>query len=168
MIEVSIDSVRVSLMTQHRVVVLKETDAERYLPIWIGPFEAEAIAMRLQGVEPARPLTHDLLKNMIDQLGAKISHILVSALRNETFYANIILDMNGKSLEIDARTSDAIALAVRANVPIFVNESVMDAAGVIPDEEIESADAITEEEEEKLSVFRDFVDSLDFDDIDND
>ncbi|MFQ5611819.1 MAG: bifunctional nuclease family protein [Anaerolineae bacterium] len=164
MIEVSIDSVRVSLMSQHRVVVLKETDVERYLPIWIGPFEAEAIAMRLQGIEAARPLTHDLLKNMIDELGARVSHILVSELRNETFYARIILDSNGTSLEIDARTSDAIALAVRVNAPIFVNEEVMEAAGVTPDEEVES-DLVGEENEGDLSVFREFVDSLDLDDL---
>jgi uncharacterized protein len=168
MIEVSIDSVRVSLMTQHRVVVLKESDVERYLPIWIGPFEAEAIAMRLQGVEAARPLTHDLLKNTIDQLGAKVSHILVSELRNETFYARIILDLNGSEMEIDARTSDAIALAVRAGVPIFVNDEVMESAGIAPDDEVDVEGPLSEDEQEKLSVFRDFVDSLDFDDADND
>src|SRR6266496_304201 len=101
MIEVSIDSVKVSLVSQYRLVVLKESGAERYLPIWIGPFEAEAITLQMQGVEVPRPLTHDLLKKMIATLGGHVSHIVVTDLRQETFYANIVLDVNGKRMEID-------------------------------------------------------------------
>jgi bifunctional DNase/RNase len=164
MIEVSIDSIRVSLMSQHRVVVLKEVDADRYLPIWIGPFEADAITIELQGVQVARPLTHDLLRTVITSMGATISHVLVSELRNDTFYARIVLDYNGHSLEIDSRPSDAIALAVRMGAPIFVAESVMDAASIVPEEEVEQ-EGITAEEADRLSIFRDFVDTLDLDEL---
>ncbi|RME73537.1 MAG: bifunctional nuclease family protein [Chloroflexi bacterium] len=171
MIEVTIDSIRVSLMSQHRVVVLKEVDANRYLPIWIGPFEADAITIQLQGVQVARPLTHDLLKSVIDHMGGKVSHVLVSELKNDTFYARIVMDVNGKSLEIDARPSDAIALAVRVNAPLFVAEEVMDAASIVPEQSLEEEPAadevepVSEEEEEKLAVFRDFIDELDLDDL---
>jgi bifunctional DNase/RNase len=158
-------------MSQHRVVVLKEIDSDRYLPIWIGPFEADAITIQLQGVQVARPLTHDLLKSMIDQMGAKISHITVSELKNDTFYARIVMDIDGSSMEIDARPSDAIALAVRVNAPLFVAEEVMEAASIVPEESLDEADLeagtepISEEEEEKLAVFRDFIDELDLDDL---
>ena len=164
MIEVTIDSIRVSLMTQHRVVVLKETDSDRYLPIWIGPFEADAITIQLQGVQVPRPLTHDLLKTFIRELGVKVSHVLVSELRNDTFFARIIVDVNGKSMEIDSRPSDAIALAVRVGAPIFVAEEVMGQASITPEEDI-TREATTPEEEEALDAFRDFVESLDLDDL---
>ncbi len=168
MVEVKIDSIRVSLMSQHRVVVLKETDAERYLPIWIGPFEADAITIQLQGVQVARPLTHDLLKSLIDQMGAKVSHVMVSELRNDTFFARIVMDVKGKSVEIDARPSDAIALAVRSKSPLFVAEDVMNMASIVPEHSIDELDTtggepITPEEEEKLSAFRDFINELDLD-----
>ena len=114
MVEVTIDSVRVSLMSQHRIVVLKETDSTRFLPIWIGPFEADAITIQLQSVEVARPLTHDLLKSAIEQLGAEIVQVSITDLRNDTFYAEIALRVNGRQLAVDSRPSDAIALAVRA------------------------------------------------------
>jgi len=157
MIEVSVDSIRASLMSQHRVVILKDVDSERYLPIWIGPFEAEAITLELQEVELARPLTHDLLKAVITKMGAKVSHVLVNELRNDTFYARVVLDNNGHPLEVDSRPSDAIALAVRAKAPIFVAESVMEKAAIMPDEGMSPSD------EDKLSAFRDFVDTLDLD-----
>lgn len=172
MIEVKIDSIRVSLMSQHRVVVLKEIDSDRYLPIWIGPFEADAITIRLQGVEVSRPLTHDLLKSVIDEMGAKVSHIIVSELKNDTFYARIVMDIDGTSMEIDARPSDAIALSVRVNAPLFVNEEVMAMAAITPEtnlDEVELEDPepepLTEEEEESLSVFREFINDLDLDDL---
>ena len=176
MIEVSIDSIRVSLMSQHRVVVLKEIDSDRYLPIWIGPFEADAITLQLQGVEVARPLTHDLLKGVIDKMGAKISHVTVTELKNDTFYARIIMDVNGKSVEIDSRPSDAIALAVRVNAPLFVAEEVMEMASIVPETDIEGADLeysakeedtapVSAEEQEKLSAFSDFINELDLDDL---
>ena len=164
MIEVTIDSIRVSLMTQHRVVVLKETDSDRYLPIWIGPFEADAITIQLQGVQVPRPLTHDLLKSFIRELGVKVSHVLVNELRNDTFFARIVVDVNGKSMEIDSRPSDAIALAVRVGAPIFVAEEVMGQASITPEEDI-SREAATAEEEAGLGAFRDFVESLDLDDL---
>ena len=170
MIEVKIDSIRVSLMSQHRVVVLKESDAERYLPIWIGPFEADAITVQLQEIQVARPLTHDLLKSIIDEMGATVSHIMVSELKNDTFYARIVMDVNGNSMEIDARPSDAIALAVRAHAPLFVAEEVMEMASIVPEPNLEvgpdgEAEPLSEEEEEKLMVFRDFINELDLDDL---
>jgi uncharacterized protein len=171
MIEVKIDSIRVSLMSQHRVVVLKDVDTDRYLPIWIGPFEADAITIQLQGVQVARPLTHDLLKSVIDEMGATISHVMVNELKNDTFFARIVMDVNGQSMEIDARPSDAIALAVRANAPLFVAEEVMSAASIVPETNLDEAsmdvdtEPLSEEEEEKLAVFRDFIDELDLDDL---
>ncbi|RMF29104.1 MAG: bifunctional nuclease family protein [Chloroflexi bacterium] len=161
MVEVTIDSIRVSLMSQHRVVILKDVDSERYLPIWIGPCEADAITIELQGVEVARPLTHDLLKSVITEMGGRVSHVLVNDLRNDTFYARIVMDVNGQRLEIDSRPSDAIALAVRVNAPIFVDEAVMEQASIVPEEG-------AEEEEADLSVFEDFVDTLDLDDLGED
>lgn len=176
MIEMTIESIRVSLMNYQRVVILKEKAADRYLPIWIGPAEADAIAVRLQEVSVARPLTHDLLRSVIDALGARVNCIIVNDLSNDTFYARIILDVDGKSLEIDSRPSDAIALAVRVQVPIYAEEAVLEKAGVMLDKEGEAAAAgeatsepLTEpnaEELEKLSPFREFIESLDLEDFD--
>ena len=170
MIEVSIDSIRVSLMSQHRVVVLKEVDSNRYLPIWIGPFEADAITLQLQGVQVARPLTHDLLKGVIDKMGATISHVMVTELKNDTFYAHIVMDVDGKSIEIDSRPSDAIALAVRVKAPLFVAEEVMENASIVPESNLEEdalhdAEPVSAEEQERLSAFSDFIDELDLDDL---
>lgn len=174
MIEVVIDSIRVSLMSQHRIVVLRDTNSDRYLPIWIGPYEADAITVELQEVPPPRPLTHDLLKSMIRELGGRVVHILISELRNDIYYARVVIEQDGKQLEIDSRSSDAIALAVRAKAPIFVAEQVMDKAGIEPDEDVEqevvsegtpaTADEDDEDvDETKLSAFADFVNSLDLD-----
>ncbi len=155
MIEVEVESIRISLMSEHRVIILKALEDEWYLPIWVGPFEAEAIAIRLKNVEVSRPLTHDLLKNMIKDLGGSVSHILVDDLRDDTFYAHIHLDVNGQPMSVDSRPSDAIALAVRVGVPIYVEEEVMRQAGIFPD------DDVSEETEEDLGAFRDFVEDLD-------
>lgn len=173
MIEVTIDSVRVSLMSQHRIVVLREENGERYLPIWIGPFEADAITIQLQGIEVARPMTHDLLKQLIETLDGEVSHVIISDLQNDTFYAKIVLNINGDTLEVDSRPSDAVALAVRVDAPIYVDEDVMDRAGMEPEEELSLADSegrgrregISEydEDEEDLDVFRDFIEGLDID-----
>ena len=133
MLEMSIDSIRVSPMNYQRVVILKEKDSDRYLPIWIGPAEADAIAVKLQDLSVPRPLTHDLLRTVIDTLGASVKHILVSDLQNDTFYAKITLQTNGTATEIDCRPSDAVALAVRVQVPIYVDESVLDKAGILLD-----------------------------------
>lgn len=170
-VEMNIESIRVSIMNYQRVVILKEKEAERYLPIWIGAAEADAIAVRLQEVNVARPLTHDLLRSVIDSMGGQVQSVVVHDLANDTFYAHIILDVNGRHLEIDARPSDAIALAVRVRVPIYAEESVLERAGVLLDQD-EPASATEErtevkpEELERMSAFRDFIDSLDLDDFD--
>ncbi|MFH1926531.1 MAG: bifunctional nuclease family protein [Chloroflexota bacterium] len=177
MIEMSIDSIRVSLMNYQRVVILKEKLAKRYLPIWIGPAEADAIAVKLQGVTVPRPLTHDLLSSVIDSLGAGIDSIIVSDLKSDTFYAKIILSVNGEQMEIDSRPSDALALAVRTDAPIFAEEAVLDKAGILLDEEtgkpimeegeVDTKDKkVSEEEMRKLSAFHDFINTLDMDDFD--
>lgn len=177
MVEVVIDSIRVSLMSQQRIVILREVNAERYLPIWIGVYEAEAITIALQEVEVARPLTHDLLKNIFTALNAKIIRVEVSALRDDTFFGNIIADVNGRALNVDARPSDALNLAVRAHVPILVARQVMDAAGITPEEDLQqrdekalqasAAEPVGDASEERLSVFEDFLDKLNLDDSDS-
>jgi uncharacterized protein len=160
MIRVEIDSVRISLMSQHRVIVLREMDGHRFLPIWIGPVEADSITVELTGGSPPRPLTHDLLKSILDELHVDVAYIVVNELRDDTFYARIILEVEGERKEIDCRPSDAIALAVRVQVPIYAAEEVLERAGIIPESEVEPA-AVSAEEEEDLSVFKDFLDSLD-------
>lgn len=168
MIEVVIDSIRVSLMSQHRIVILKDVNGDRYLPIWIGPCEADAITIELQEVPPQRPLTHDLLKSMIRELGGRVTQILISDLRNDVYYARIVIDVGGRQIEVDARPSDAIALAVRVKAPIFVAEMVMERASIQPEEDVEREAATRGSEggENKLSAFTDFLDSLDLDDLD--
>ena len=161
MIEATIESIRVSMVTQHRVVILKQVDAERYLPIWIGPHEADAIALELQQVAVARPLTHDLLKTVISELGAIVTSIVVNDLKDDTFYARVVMDQEGRHAEVDSRPSDAIALAVRVKVPIYVEEAVMDKAGVSLDGDLTG----DEEGDDKLSAFREFVNGLDLDDL---
>jgi bifunctional DNase/RNase len=171
-IELTIESIRVSLRNYQRVVILREKDADRYLPIWIGPAEADAIAVRLQEVSVARPLTHDLLANVIEQLGGAVQSVVVNELANDTFYAKINVERDGQTLEVDSRPSDAIAIAVRARVPIYVDESVLNRAGVqlnAEGEPIESTEGkgreITPEERERLSAFTDFISKLDLDDF---
>lgn len=178
MIEMTIDSIRVSVMNYQRVVILKEKTSERYLPIWIGMAEADAIAVKLQDVSVPRPLTHDLLRSVIHTLGATVLSIEVCDLRNDTFYAKLHLRTNGQTLEIDCRPSDALALAVRVSVPIYVAESVMDKAGILLDKETgkavsqaqkaanESSTPVSEEEIKRLSAFQDFIQSLDLGDLD--
>jgi bifunctional DNase/RNase len=151
--EMVVESVRVHMLSSQHVVILRDTVRERYLPIWIGPWEANAIAMRLQGVTPERPMTHDLFSQTLAELGVTVKQIVVSDLAEDTFRARLLLQVDGREFDLDARPSDAIALAVRAGVPIFATDAVLDRAGVIP----ESA------EEEKLSVFREFVNSLNLD-----
>ena len=171
MIEVTIDSIRVSLMSQHRVAILKDEDSERYLPIWIGPCEADAITVELQEMELARPLTHDILATAIAELGGTVSHILIRDLRNDVFYAHVLVNQNGQRIEIDARPSDAMALAVRVQVPIYVEEKVMEQAGITPEDDIEEeldGKETADLETKDLSVFSNFVDTLDLDDLDSD
>lgn len=174
MIEMSIDSIRVSMMNYQRVVILKEKNAERFLPIWIGPAEADAIAIKLQGIDPPRPLTHDLLHTSIVTLGATVQSIIVSDLQNDTFYARLLLDVNGEMMELDSRPSDAMAIAIRADAPIYAEESVLDRAGILLDSETgkpipQSSDESrepTEAELRSLSAFRDFIDNLDLEGLD--
>jgi bifunctional DNase/RNase len=161
MIRVVIDSVRVNLMSQHRVVVLREENGNRYLPIWIGPFEADSITIELQGVPMARPLTHDLLKSILDELHVGVAHVVVSDLLDDTFYARIVLEVDGLQKDIDSRPSDAIALAVRTKVPIYVSRHVMDEAAIMPESEAETCALTGEEMDENLSVFREFLEDLD-------
>jgi bifunctional DNase/RNase len=165
MVEVVVDSIRVSLMSPQRIIILREMSSERFLPIWIGPFEADAITLSLQELEVARPLTHDLLRNVLQTLGAQVLRVNITELRDDVFYARIVLHVNGREMEIDSRPSDALALAVRVNVPIFVAEAVMDEAASVPEEEVESEDS-EGKSEERLEVFKDFVESLDLDDLD--
>jgi len=169
MIEVVIDSIRVSLMSQYRVVILKDVNSDRYVPIWIGPCEADAITIELQDMPPQRPLTHDLLRNVIRELGGQVVHIFINDLRSDVYFARIVIDVNGKQIEIDSRPSDAIALAVRVKVPIFVSDTVMERAVVEPEEDVErtAPPSITDIPEDQLSAFKDFVNSLDLDDLDD-
>lgn len=171
MIEVVIDSVRISLMSQHRVVVLREKGGQRYLPIWIGAPEADAITLRLQGVQVERPLTHDLLARTIRSLGGEMQYVIVNDLRSDVFYAQVVVEYNERELQIDSRPSDAIALAVRAEVPLFVSDKVMKEAGRLPDEDV--APSLVEGERadepevsgEDLGAFADFIEELNLDDL---
>lgn len=182
MIEVTIDSVRVNLMSPQRLVILREVGADRYLPIWVGPYEAEAITVALQEVEMIRPLTHDLLKNVFTTFNAKVKRIEIVALKEDIFYGNIVAEVNGQETNVDSRPSDAIALAVRAHVPILVHESVIQNAGITPENDVETSGGESTEGEkparlappvgdvstERLSVFEDFLGKLDLDKLDKD
>jgi bifunctional DNase/RNase len=171
MVEVVVDSVRVSLMSSQRVIVLRQTDRERYLPIWVGPYEAEAITVALQEIEMIRPLTHDLLKNTFALFNARVLRIEIVDLRDDIFYGRIVVEDDGRILALDSRPSDAIALAVRVHVPILVSEAVMEAAAIVPEQDIEetapTSPAATEEppqaSEDRLDVFEDFLKKLDQD-----
>lgn len=167
MIEVVVESIRVSLVNQQRLVVLREQDSPRFLPIWIGTFEADAITMGLRRDEVPRPMTHDLLAKLIDELGAQVKYVWVNDLREDTFFAQIVLEHAGRQIEVDARSSDAIALAVRAGVSIFVSEHVMNQAGQLPAEDFEGENGEAEPgpAADNLEVFREFIDSLDLSDL---
>ena len=179
MVEMTVDSIRVSLMNYQRVVILKEKDADRYLPIWIGPAEADAIAVKLQDVAVPRPLTHDLIGEVIGQLGGTVQSIVVNDLTHDTFFAKIVLHVDGRTLEIDSRPSDALALAVRAKVPIFAEEEVLSKAAIFLDAETgkpviaaekeavegEPPRQVDEAEMKRMSAFKEFIDSLDLGDL---
>jgi bifunctional DNase/RNase len=169
LIEVFVESIRVNMTNYKRVVMLKEKTSTRYLPIWIGHFEADAIAIPMQNVPVSRPLTHDLLGGVLGQLGAKLTQVVINELAEETFYAKLIIDVDGRHVEVDSRPSDAIALAIRAKVPIFVDESVLDQAGMVLEPEAEETEGEgaepTELDEGKLTVFKDFIETLDIEDL---
>lgn len=172
MVEVVIDSVRVSLMSPQRVVVLRQTDVERYLPVWVGPFEAESITVALQEVEISRPMTHDLLKNVFTLYNSKILRVEIVDLKEDVYFGNIVAETEGKIINIDSRPSDAIALALRAHAPMLVSQAVMDEAGIVPERNIQEEtpsepaekpgpDAEAGPEDEKrLDVFEDFLKKL--------
>jgi hypothetical protein len=177
MVEVVIDSIRVSLISQQRIVILREVNADRYLPIWIGIYEAEAIALALQDVEVARPLTWDLLKNIFSVLEAHILRVEVISLHDDTYYGNIVAEVDGRKVDIDSRPSDAIALAVRAHVPILVSRPILDSVGVTPEEDMQEASPAAAKQveappaeinEDNLSVFKDFLENLDTGDDESD
>src|SRR4030081_162510 len=164
LIEVSVDSIRIHMPTAQHLVILKEKEADRYLPIWIGSFEAQAIATKISGNPLGRPLTHDLMATAFGDLGVSVKRIVVTRLADQVFYARLYVKQNGRDLDFDARPSDAIALAVRVECPIFVASEVMDTAGIIPeaDENADDKDKTDAPvDEEKLAVFRDLVNSLD-------
>lgn len=178
MVEVVIDSIRVHLMAPSRVVVLKQVNTERYLTIWVGPYEAEAITVALQEIEKVRPLTHDLLKNVFGAFNARVTRVEISKLQDDIFYGNIVAEVEGREISVDSRPSDAIAIAVRAHVPILVHASVMEAAGMLPDQDMpetassaprsEAPAPLSDEANDRLTVFKDFIDKLDIDDPDKD
>lgn len=175
MIEVVIDSVRVSLMSPQRLVVLRETHGERFLPIWVGPYEAEAITMALQEIEVVRPLTHDLLRNVFTTFNARITRVEIVALRSDIFYGNIVAELDGREIHVDSRPSDAIALAVRVHVPVLVAADVMETAGMTPEKDVQEGQssispdtaplppAGSEDASDRLSIFKDFIEGLDID-----
>jgi uncharacterized protein len=157
LIEMVVESVRVHMLSSQHVVILKESERDRYLPIWIGPAEANAIAMRLQGLSAERPLTHDLLVSILASVSSSVSRVVVTHVTDGTFHARLYIETSdGNETEVDSRTSDAIAVAVRTGSTIYVDERVLDEAGVEPEREDEADD-------EKLAVFREFVNSLDVD-----
>ncbi len=171
LIEMVVESVRVHMLSSRHVVILKENGRERYLPIWIGPWEASAIAMRLQGLTPDRPLTHDLFATALEAVDARVARVVISDLADETFHARLFLERAGEIGEVDARPSDALALAVRVGAPIFAAPSVLDQAALGADGalgEDEEGGSLLEPTGEgmvdpRLDVFREFVNSLDAD-----
>ncbi|HPL81609.1 MAG TPA: bifunctional nuclease family protein [Anaerolineaceae bacterium] len=173
MTECEIDSVRVSLTNQDRVVVLKDKNSERYLPIWIGLFESESLTIALQGVQTARPLTHDLLLNTIHSLGAQFIRVEIVSIEEDVYFAQLVLLMDGKQVNIDCRPSDALVLLVRARVPIFVSEEIMSTAAIQPEDRRPydlSAEPVEDDlsDADDLSIFSDFLSTLDLDkDSDN-
>jgi hypothetical protein len=171
LVEMVVESVRVHMLSSRHVVILKDSVGDRYLPIWIGPWEASAIAMKLQGLSPDRPLTHDLFATALEELGVRVDRVVISNLAEETFHAQLLLEQDGRTIEIDSRPSDALALAVRAGGRIFAAEAVLEQAALGADsgeEEGEAAGIALESTGEqivdpRLDVFREFVNSLDID-----
>jgi len=187
LVEMVIESVRVHMLSNRHVVILKDPEGDRYLPIWIGAWEASAIAMRLQGLAAERPLTHDLFAAALDRLGVRVERVVINELTDETYHARIHLERDGVQVEVDARPSDALALAVRAEVPIFAADEVLAQAALAadPDEEAAADDEEGDDDAEagerprrrkapleqvgnapadpRLDMFRDFINSLEFD-----
>ena len=177
LVEMVVESVRVHMLSSRHVVILKETEHDRYLPIWIGPWEASAIAMKLQGLTADRPLTHDLFASALESLGVRVDRVVISTLAEETYHARLHLERDGTIFEIDSRPSDALALAVRTGGRIFASEAVLEQAALGGDAAMtgdeEGGDVVPEGSplettgekivDPRLDVFRDFVNSLDVD-----
>jgi len=144
MIEMKVEGLTLDPLTNMPIIILKDLNGERALPIWVGFFEANAIALEIEKISTPRPMTHDLIKNLVTTMKARIDHILVSDLKDNTFYAVISLFIGGNTFSIDSRPSDAIALALRAKALIFVNESVIEAA-----KNLEIPESVKEKSEEK-------------------
>lgn len=181
MIEATVESIRVSMVTQNRVVILREVGGNRHLPIWIGSYEAEAIALELQGVSPTRPLPYDLMCTMLEELGADLDRVTITDLNHKVYFATLVLVVGDRTIEIDARPSDALALAIRCDARILIADEVMESASIsVMDEgtvdQTESdtfqsgstseTPATEAELTGDLGVFRDFINSLDLDDFD--
>lgn len=160
MVEVVIDSIRVSLMSQQRVVILREVNSDRYLPIMVGIYEAEHLTLALQEVEVSRPLTYDLFVNILDALDAEVTHVEVVSLKDETYFGNIVISINGTLHNIDSRPSDAMNLAIRMHVPIFVADNVLEEAGLMPEDDLAEAGLDEELDSDRLSVFENYLDQL--------
>ena len=158
MIEMDLAGVRVELPSNQPIVLLMEREGDRYLPIWIGAAEAAAIALSLQGVVTPRPMTHDLMKNILEEMAVQVSEIVITELRDGTFFAVINMQRNGSAFEISSRPSDAIALAVRLNTPIFASEEVLSEASIL----IPNGD-----EEEEVEKFREFLDQVNPEDFES-
>ncbi len=150
MIELSLVGVRVELPSNQPIVLLKEANGDRYLPIWIGAVEATAIAFALQGIDTPRPMTHDLMKDILKETNTEVERILISELVDSTFYASIRMTANGNTVEVSSRPSDAIALAVRLGSPIYSAEDVLDQAGI----------ELKDDEEDEVEKFREFLDQV--------
>jgi bifunctional DNase/RNase len=151
--QMQIYGVSFDMVGKQPIVLLKTVDGNRFLPIWIGHPEAAAILMKLQGAQTPRPMTHDLLNDMLEQLDAKCERVSVTELRDNTFYASITISVNGSEIEIDSRPSDAIALAVRCQAPIFAAEEVIDESSIEFEHEVE-------DQEEVVERFKDFLDEV--------
>ena len=173
LIEVKVDSLRVSLTNQQRIIVLKQVDDDRYLPIWIGPYESEAITIALQEVEISRPQTHDLVKNAIELMEGRIMYAAIKDLKDDIFYGVLRIALKDREVELDSRPSDAIAIAIRAHVPIFASKKVMEEASIIPEEinadeetpqdgeETPSKSGHTRSGKDRLSIFAEYLNSKD-------
>ncbi|HPX36086.1 MAG TPA: bifunctional nuclease family protein [Mycobacterium sp.] len=159
--EVRVVGIRVEQPANQPVLLLRESEGDRYLPIWIGQTEANAIILEQQGVEPVRPLTHDLFRDVIGALGHSLKEVRIVDLQEGTFYADLVFD---SEVRVSARPSDSVAIALRMGVPIYVEDAVLDEAGLlIPDEgDEESGGAVREDEVEK---FKEFLDSISPDDF---
>jgi bifunctional DNase/RNase len=181
MIEAIVDSIRINMLDRSRILLLRERQGDRHLPIWIGEFEADAIVLEMQGTTPQRPMPYDLIVNVVQDLDARVLRVVVNDLSHDIYYARVVLERAGEVIEIDSRPSDAVAIAVRAECPIFVDDTVMDRAGVSIEERDDDDDdsgpegrsfahqspgteQLSEREEAGLDVFRDFINTIDNDD----